>query len=90
MDPKEKADKLVEKYLNIPRIDGVYRMTTYEAIQCAIIAVDEIIKEIESFSFGNEILFGSQAFQESKLTYWKSVKEHLNKMVTYESRRTSI
>jgi hypothetical protein len=38
MEPKLKAKELVDKFSNVPLLDS------YEAKQCALIAVDEIIK----------------------------------------------
>jgi hypothetical protein len=38
MTPKEKAKDLFDKFSNVPLLDS------YEAKQCALIAVDEVIK----------------------------------------------
>lgn len=40
---KQKADELIEKYLNVKYLDGYCWTTMYEAIECAIIAVEEIL-----------------------------------------------
>ena len=40
MTPQEKAKDLLDKFSNIPLLDS------YEAKQCALIAVDEIIKVV--------------------------------------------
>jgi len=70
MKSKEKAMELVEKYENIvPMIDGYY---SYEKMieehfnkskQCALIAVDEILKVIHTN-------------MEDK--YWQEVKQEIN------------
>ena len=59
MTPKEKAEELVNKYWNdIP--DTFFE----EAIQCALIAVDELIKEVNHSDVG----------------YWKEVKQEIEKL----------
>jgi len=62
MTPKEKAKELVDKF----SIVGLQQRA--EGYQCALIAVDEIIK------FGN-----SQGFREPMM-YWYKVKEELEKL----------
>ena len=50
MTPKEKAEELVEKFLEIEfqrgrlEFDGYLTIEVFEAKQCAFIAVDEILK----------------------------------------------
>ena len=46
MTPKLKAEELIEKYHGITFPDEYCGMTVYESIQCAIIAVEEIIKAL--------------------------------------------
>jgi len=48
-NPKEKAEALIKKMLSkSPNIqDGVSIIDTIQAKLCAIIAIDEIIKELE-------------------------------------------
>ena len=48
MTPKEKAEELIEKYLKLDieiggQYDGYLTMKMHDAIQCALIAVDEIL-----------------------------------------------
>ena len=77
MTPKEKANELIEKYLNLPiyfpyidTVDdlciGTGYMIYHSAIQCAIIAVDEIIKANPYSHVGN-----------STIKFWQSVKTEL-------------
>jgi hypothetical protein len=63
MTPKEKAEKLIRKYWN-----SMFNLPIDIAKECALIAVDEIIK------FGN-----SQGFREPMM-YWYKVKEELEKL----------
>lgn len=69
MTPIEKAKKLVEKFSN-----SLYESngTGSGAVQCALIAVDEILDE----------LFNSQDSIENKqiLRYWQQVKKHLEEL----------
>ena len=71
MTPKEKAEELIEKYLKLDieiggQYDGFLTMKMYDAKQCALIAVDEIIKE----SMDNE-------YSER---YWQEVKQEIEKL----------
>ena len=75
--PREKANELIEEYLNLPinfpYIDTIDKqcigsgyMTYYSAVKCAIIAVDEIIKANPYSHVGN-----------STIKFWQSVKKEL-------------
>jgi hypothetical protein len=61
MTPKEKALELVEDMFNCPE-------TGYNEhkIECALVAVDEIIKELERCFIHNE--------------YWQEVKQEIEKL----------
>jgi len=61
MTPKEKALDLVENMFNCPE-------TGYNEhkIECALVAVDEIIKELERCFIHNE--------------YWQEVKQEIEKL----------
>ena len=80
MTPKEKANELIEKYLNLPiyfpyidTVDdlciGSGYMTYYSAIQCAIIAVDEMIEILKTDYESERLVY--------TLYYWESVKTEL-------------
>ncbi len=45
MTPKEKAKELVEKYYELFSVELENTICIYEAKHCALIAVDELIKE---------------------------------------------
>jgi hypothetical protein len=67
MTPKEKAEEIYNKCLD--KIQGLEGTEWWEsAKQCAIIAVDEIIK------FGNE-----QGIREPMM-YWYKIKQELEKL----------
>jgi hypothetical protein len=65
MTPKEKAEQLVAKF------DGVGLQMRNEAIACALIAVDEIMKAIDwhEFETPNEVF-----------NYWNRVKLEIQRL----------
>jgi hypothetical protein len=58
MTPKEKAQELVYKYWDIENIDFI------NSIECALIAVDELIKQVTHSDVG----------------YWQEVKHEIQKL----------
>ena len=70
MTPKEKAIKLVNKYLQI--YDG--RVT--QAKECALIAVDEIINVVKRY----ETKKGRLLIDNINLLYWQEVKQEMQKL----------
>ena len=84
MTPKGKADELIEKFLNqpihFPYIDTVDKqcigsgyMTYYSAVKCAIIAVDEIIYQIDNI----DTYLGNLG---EHLYWWQEVKSELENL----------
>lgn len=53
MTAKEKATELVDKMYATAKED--YSITFYEAIDCALIAVDEILDLLPEITFGNRV-----------------------------------
>ena len=68
MTPKEKAQYLFDIYTNYV---GEYDIDKH-AKQCAIIAVDEIISEIEP-SVSMDVI-------EARIKYWQEVKQEIEKL----------
>jgi len=67
MTPKEKAEELFGKYAMYLRANLIYDEEANEdAKECAVIAVDEIIKELERCFIYNE--------------YWQEVKTEIEKL----------
>ena len=64
MTPKEKAKELVEKYYHLFSVELENTIDLREAEQCALIAVDEIIKQVTHSDVG----------------YWKEVKQEIQKL----------
>ena len=75
MTPKEKADELVKKIYKVMS-DSVSDITLYFAKQCALIAVDEIIK-----NGGTKFII---EYQKNSFTngvrYWEEVKQEIEKL----------
>ncbi len=69
MTPIDKAKELVDKFTVV----GLQQRN--EGVQCALIAVDEIVKEIQC----NEFDFQSNVPM-SVYTYWKNVKKEIEKL----------
>ena len=72
MTPQHKAKELVGKYRNIIMSFLSDRMKKENAKECAIIAVDEIISNIEP-SVSMDII-------SSRINYWEQVKEEIYKL----------
>ena len=69
MTAKEKAQELADNMGNIP--DGGFgSIGLYEAKQCALVAVDEIIKNIIS----------TPTDYGASWTYWSQVKQEIEKL----------
>ncbi len=66
MTLQEKAKELVDKMYLVPELNGSCILTKHTAKQCALIAVDEIIKQ----SMDNE-------YSER---YWQQVKQEIEKL----------
>ena len=66
MTPKEKAIELVEKFTNLYEGINLGLAKKHWAKQSALIAVDEIIKELERCFIHNE--------------YWQEVKQEIEKL----------
>jgi hypothetical protein len=64
MTPKEKAIDLVEQFASVLMHDEVYE----DSIKCALIAVDEILKNDTIFLYVHH------------LDFWKEVKQEIEKL----------
>jgi hypothetical protein len=69
MTPKEKADKLVNEMYTC--YQG--HIDKYTAKQCALIAVDEIIKE-------NDLFDRTDGYVQKRIDYWQEVKQEIEKL----------
>ncbi len=74
MTPKEKAKEIFQKFWNI---EGVYDLEF--AIQCSLIAVDEILSNAAMIWGGRNTEIGLTARDEFR-KYWYEVKNELEKL----------
>lgn len=85
MTPKEKAIKLVEKFLDVEeelRYD-IMRLSDTMAIQCALITVDEILNANPTRVFYRESEWVGEGSVEHSISaepYWKEVKQEIQKL----------
>lgn len=69
MTPKEKAEELFNKFhTEVLDRDGTSAMNGFEAKQCALIAVDEILEQSKDSNFGGFEM------------YWHAVKQEIEKL----------
>jgi hypothetical protein len=66
MTPKEKAQKLVERYYNHSKCN---LLSPFEAKQCALIAVDEILKAVDNPD--------ETYLMKHSVNYWTEVKKEI-------------
>jgi hypothetical protein len=73
MTPKEKAEELIEEFYKIEdsKLDEDAWIDSYLAKRCAMVAVDEIIREVDwhDFETPNKVL-----------NYWQEVKQEIEKL----------
>jgi len=75
MTPKEKAKQLIDKYLCVQdyyKRDSGCSITQYEAKQCALIAVDEIVN--------CDNYFNTLADAKEFINYWYEVQQEIEKL----------
>jgi hypothetical protein len=87
MTPQEKAQEIYDKLVvHIQRYDEyVDDRSKFNTIQCALIAVDEIISEVYNISHQYTALYdittSSYLYTDCKeLTFWKEVKKEIEKL----------
>lgn len=85
MTPKEKAIELYKNYeKHFPEQYKTYQ-THLKCIECALIAVNELIYEVYSISHQYTAIYdittSSYLYNDSKeLTFWKEVKEEIKNL----------
>ena len=72
MTPKEKAKKLIKRYYRDSDL-LVEDLSWIQAKECALIAVDEIVKAIDFDWMERQNL-------DRELNYWQQVKEEIEKL----------
>lgn len=74
MTPKEKADELMDRFTHDLSCD-VGSLSNYQAKQCALIAVDGIIKE-----HCHESEHKDPLAQDRWIDYWQEVKQEIERL----------
>ncbi len=69
MTPKEKAQELWWKFIHAQATEENGNLDGEIAYQCALIAVDEIIKALPPFEYGLEFV--------AKIEFWNNVKQEI-------------
>ena len=69
MTPKLKAKELVDKFSAVPLLDS------YEAKQCALVAVDEIIDELLEI-----VTVTSSKYISKHINYYQEIKQEIEKL----------
>ena len=72
MTPQEKAKELVDKFYYIPNSQGIFMMQDYQAKECALIAVDEMLS--------NDGWSSSPKEWDIFKKYCKNVKQEIEKL----------
>ena len=72
MEPKDKAEELVNKFYEIENNSDYFGVNWKIAKQCALIAVDEVIQQLTPIEKAPNNKF---AFQ-----YWQEVKQEIEKL----------
>jgi hypothetical protein len=70
MTPKEKAKEIYQKYCNM-------NSHCDNAIECSLVAVDEIIKSNPTSQLSDPFL-GNRTYE--NVNYWEQVKQEINKL----------
>lgn len=73
MTPKEKAKELVDKYYHLFSVKLENTIADYKAIECALIAVDEMINEYPSQC-------PKDSYEYERILYWFEVRNEINKL----------
>jgi hypothetical protein len=81
MTPKEKAEELILKFRQIPPFSPYTGVGDAEAKQCALIAVDEILKDLkESFEVAEDLHPHAKGLIAGSLTSWQQVKQEIESL----------
>ncbi|MDV3490966.1 hypothetical protein CMV03_07150 [Elizabethkingia anophelis] len=76
MEAKEKAEELVNKFVNVEYLQDFSGMNERLAVDCAIISADESLKAVEKYGRDTDELQN----MENEFRFWDEVKSELEKM----------
>lgn len=82
MTPKEKAGELIDKYYHLFSVELENTIADYEAKECALITVEEMLGEYQSMSdLESKIVINDEVrFIVHQLQYWMLVKLEIEKL----------
>ena len=82
MTPKEKAKELIDKYYHLFSVELENTIADYEAKECSLIAVEEMLGEYQSMSdLESKIVINDEVrFIVHQLQYWMLVKQEIEKL----------
>lgn len=75
MTPKEKAKELFHRYADEFNFDDTYRGYREQSKQCALVAVDEIVKECYNWNGSDNVQWETKRFD-----CWEEVKQEIQKL----------
>jgi hypothetical protein len=79
MTPKEKARELVDKYYHLFSVELENTIADYEAKECALIAVDEVLENVNYF-FNELEKDGLPNKFDDEIEYWNQIKQEIIKL----------
>ena len=79
MTEEAKARELLLKFIEWTDSQHTQKATIYAAKQCALIAVDEILK-IERLYINTEECVNNRYNESNSVDYWEGVKQSINKL----------
>jgi hypothetical protein len=80
MTPKEKAEELVKVYYKLLPISASFEYSLNICKQCALIAVDEILKSNPNDPYPGGYYETEQDRINSCIYYWQEVKQEIEKL----------
>ena len=79
MTPKEKARELFNKYADYMNFDNTYANYIEQSKKCALIAVDEVLENVNYF-FTELEKDGLPNKFDDEIEYWQEVKQQIIKL----------
>ena len=81
MTPKEKAEELIRKYYRWGLHKDGQSLSWLESKECALIAVDEIIKDLkESLKVAEDLHLHARGLIIGSFVDWQEVKQEIEKL----------
>jgi hypothetical protein len=75
MKAKDKAKELIDRFYFNGIKDEEYSMQYEDGVQCALICVDEMIREIKQIQFNHDVFL-----EDTEISYWWKVRQEIEKL----------